>query len=62
LLQSNRSTFFRFVLAENLYYLSAIEWAASAMEMSAISGKNIANKIVESYAGRKIPAHVKDEL
>jgi hypothetical protein len=45
-----------------LYYLSAIEWAASAMEMSAISGKNIANKIVESYAGRKIPAHVKDEL
>lgn len=31
-----------FVLHHNLYYLSAIEWAASSMEMSAISARNVA--------------------
>jgi len=31
-----------FILAPNLYFLNAIEWAASAMEMSLISAKNIA--------------------
>ena len=32
-----------FELAPGLYYTSRIEWAASAMEMSVISAKNIAN-------------------
>jgi len=36
-----------FVLAPKLYYLNAIEWAASAMEMSLISGKNIALMIAQ---------------
>ncbi|XP_071769641.1 prenylcysteine oxidase 1 [Centroberyx gerrardi] len=31
-----------FILHDRLYYLSAVEWAASAMEMSAISARNLA--------------------
>lgn len=31
-----------FILHNRLYYLNAVEWAASAMEMSAISAKNLA--------------------
>lgn len=31
-----------FILHEHLYYLNAVEWAASAMEMSAISARNLA--------------------
>lgn len=31
-----------FILHNRLYYLNAVEWAASAMEMSAISARNIA--------------------
>lgn len=31
-----------FILHQNLYYLSPIEWAASSMEMSALSARNIA--------------------
>ncbi|KAK2823721.1 hypothetical protein Q7C36_020321 [Tachysurus vachellii] len=31
-----------FILHQNLYYLSPIEWVASAMEMSALSARNIA--------------------
>ncbi|XP_062269419.1 prenylcysteine oxidase 1 [Platichthys flesus] len=31
-----------FILHNRLYYLSAVEWAASTMEMSAISGRNAA--------------------
>ncbi|KAH0471812.1 MAG: hypothetical protein KVP17_002465 [Porospora cf. gigantea B] len=33
------------VLGSGLYYLNAIEWAASAIEMSLIAGKNVANAI-----------------
>lgn len=31
-----------FILHNRLYYLNALEWAASAMEMSAISARNVA--------------------
>ncbi|XP_077353527.1 prenylcysteine oxidase 1 isoform X2 [Festucalex cinctus] len=31
-----------FILHSKLYYLSAVEWAASSMEMSAISARNVA--------------------
>ncbi|CAL9683484.1 unnamed protein product [Knipowitschia caucasica] len=31
-----------FILHERVYYLNALEWAASAMEMSAISARNVA--------------------
>lgn len=36
-----------FILSPRLYYLNAIEWTASAMEMSLISGKNIALLITQ---------------
>ena len=32
-----------FELSPGLYYLNRMEWAASAMEMSVISAKNVAN-------------------
>jgi len=35
-----------FVLAEGLFYTNAIEMAASAMEMSSLAGKNVANLVV----------------
>lgn len=38
-----------FVLQPRLYYLNAVEWAASAIEMSMISGKNIALMISKEY-------------
>ena len=46
---SNFVVSFSFVLHDNLYYLSAVEWAASAMEMSAISAKNAANLISHKW-------------
>lgn len=33
-------TFYPFVLDEGVFYVNAIEWAASAMEMSAVAAKN----------------------
>jgi prenylcysteine oxidase/farnesylcysteine lyase len=56
------------VLHDNLYYLSAIEWAASAMEMSAISAKNVANLIAKKWNAtnttdlKSQTGHVIDEL
>jgi len=42
-----------FKLHDALYYVNAIEWAASAMEMSAIGGRNVAilayNDFLERY-------------
>lgn len=40
-----------FVFAPNLYYVNAIESAASAMEMSAIGGNNVANLVAHFYMG-----------
>jgi len=42
-----------FQIHDNLYYLSNVEWAASAMEMSAIAGKNIANVIKSRFPTEK---------
>lgn len=38
-----------FVLAPRMYYVNAIELAASAMEMSALSGVNVANLVVHEW-------------
>ena len=46
-----------FVLQNNLYYLNAIEWSASAMEMSALAAKNVANLI-----STKLNGNVKEKL
>lgn len=39
---STENRFDRFKLQDGLYHVNAIEWAASAMEMSAIGGRNVA--------------------
>ncbi|XP_044007427.1 prenylcysteine oxidase-like isoform X2 [Aphidius gifuensis] len=39
----------RFCLHDGLYYINAIEWAASAMEMSAIGGRNVAILAHKNY-------------
>lgn len=40
-----------FVLAPKLYYVNAIELAASAMEMSALAGVNIADLVTNEWMG-----------
>jgi len=49
-----------FRLAPNLFYLNNIEWAASAMEMSALAAKNIVNLIVNEPRNEKMA--IKNEL
>ena len=41
----------RFELHDHLYYVNAMEWAASAMEMLAIAGRNVALLAVNRWAG-----------
>ena len=38
-------------LRKNLYYTNGIEWSASAMEMSAIAAKNVANMVYYDWRG-----------
>ena len=40
----------KFKLHNGLYYVNAIEWAASAMEMAAIGGKNVANLVYQDWS------------
>ncbi len=44
-----RSTLSKFLLHDNLYAINAIEWAASAMEMSVLGAKNVANMAVSKW-------------
>ncbi len=44
-----------FELHPGVYYLNSIEWAASAMEMSALAGWNVAN--LAAKAGTKGSRH-----
>lgn len=48
-----------FTLHPGLFHINAIEWAASAMEMSALGGKNVANLILKQLKTLNTP---KDEL
>ena len=48
---SQKSKLGSFVLSPGLYYTSSIEWAASAMEMSAIGGRNAANLAFGHWQG-----------
>ena len=45
--------FSTFELSPGLYYLNRMEWAASAMEMSVISAKNVAN-MASQYLNKNI--------
>ena len=40
----------QFEIRPNLFHLNVVEWAASAMEMSVISAKNIANFVKAKFA------------
>ncbi|KAG8232244.1 hypothetical protein J437_LFUL011797 [Ladona fulva] len=51
-----------FVLAKNLYHVNAIEWAASAMEMSVIGAKNVALLAYKNWRGVNVDNSEKDEL
>ncbi len=42
-----------FELHPGLYYINAIEWAASALEMSAVGAKNVANLAYERWIQRR---------
>lgn len=42
-----------FILYPKLYYINAIEWAASAMEMSAIGAKNVALLVSKEFSDFK---------
>lgn len=46
---SSSSRHDKFKLDDALYYVNAIEWAASAMEMSAIGGRNVAILAYNDY-------------
>lgn len=41
-----------FILHENLFYINAIEWAASAMEMSVIGAKNVGLLSYKAWTGK----------
>jgi len=56
---STHDDFSSFELSSGLYYLNRMEWAASAMEMSVISAKNVAN-MVSQFINQNIKK--KDEL
>lgn len=45
-----------FRIHRNFYYLNAIEWAASAMEMSVIAARNVALLAFKSFHGEPIRA------
>lgn len=47
--QSQSTLASKFKLDDNLYHINAVEWAASAMEMSVIGAKNVANMIIENH-------------
>ena len=49
-----------FVLSPRLYYVNAVEFAASAMEMSAIAARNVANLAYADWAGKL--AHVEQTV
>ncbi|KAJ7987201.1 hypothetical protein DPEC_G00336290 [Dallia pectoralis] len=48
-----------FILHDRLYYLSPVEWAASAMEMSAISARNLA--LLAHHRWHSLPGRVDQE-
>lgn len=49
---SNAEPGLDFKLHDSLYHINAIEWAASAMEMSAIGGRNVAILAYNEYSER----------
>jgi prenylcysteine oxidase/farnesylcysteine lyase len=59
----------KFILFPGIYHVNAIEWAASAIEMSLIGGKNAALLTFNQMGGKtsnvyseKAKKHISDEL
>lgn len=51
-----------FSLHKNFYYINAIEWAASAMEMSVIGAKNVALLAYKDWTNENLNYNQRDEL
>lgn len=49
----------KFILNKNLYYINAIEWAASAMEMSVVGARNVALLAFKSWSPKKAKERAK---
>ena len=49
---TNQTFTTKFKLEDNLYHVNAIEFAASAMEMSVIGAKNVANLVTRNRPGK----------
>jgi len=58
---STNQTLSDFVITNNLYHINSIEWSASAMEMSVIGAKNVANIIIAKHHGKKINSNDENE-
>lgn len=53
--------FWSFVLDDGVFFVNAIEYSASAMEMSAVSAKNAALLAHHYYSGKLSDAHINDK-
>jgi len=51
-----------FILSPGIYQVNAIEWLASAMEMSAIGARNVANLILNNLSEKEKKREGKDEF
>ena len=58
---STNQTLSDFVITNNLYHINSIEWSASAMEMSVIGAKNVANIIIAKHHGKKLNSNDENE-
>ena len=58
---NERSRLASFVLSPQLYYVNAIELSASAMEMSAIAARNVANIAYADWTGKLAHSEKNDE-
>eukprot|EP00092_Neocalanus_flemingeri_P058364 GFUD01069545.1.p1 GENE.GFUD01069545.1~~GFUD01069545.1.p1 ORF type:complete len:241 (+),score=83.00 GFUD01069545.1:26-724(+) len=58
---STMDDFSSFQLSPGLFYTSRVEWAASAMEMSVIAARNVAN-LAAKYWGEQLESEQKKEM
>lgn len=51
---------YKFILHKNLFHINAIEWAASAMEMSVVGAKNVGLLSYKAWTGKNKTAEVEN--
>ncbi len=59
---SSKPKSMRFKLSQGFFYVNAVEWAASAMEMSVIGGRNVALLVENELFGHVGSKIEKEEL